>query len=350
MTVNKKSIKKILLFKVGAIGDVIMTTPLVRQIRNNFPDARIDYLVGKTSSEVLNKNKNIDEIITFDEGIFFKKKAFSLINLIKLVKRRKYDTVFVLDKHWIFNLVASFFGIPSRIGFDRLGKEGLFLTKKAFFDGSQHEILYYLDLCMAAGMHINKKDIIPDIFTSKKDADFADSVFKKHGLNKNSVCIAAGGAKNPGQSVSLKLWPRENFASLISELVKKTKVILVGDKDDVETSQWIVKKTKSKDVIDLTGKTTIHKTASIMRKCRAVICNDTGPMHMASAVNKRIISIFGPTDPKRFAPLHKESIFLWKAKKACNDVYGSFKSCKGNNYTEKISVEDVLMAYEKIAK
>jgi len=73
-------VQKILLFKIGAIGDVLMTTPLVRQLRKNFPEAKIDYLIGKSSSKILEGNKNIDEIIPFKETIFTEKKTKGMEN------------------------------------------------------------------------------------------------------------------------------------------------------------------------------------------------------------------------------------------------------------------------------
>ena len=69
---------KILLFKTGAIGDTLMTTPLVRQLRQSYPKARIDYLIGKSASQALLNNPNINNIIKFDEAIFFKKKPLKL--------------------------------------------------------------------------------------------------------------------------------------------------------------------------------------------------------------------------------------------------------------------------------
>ena len=136
---------KILLFKIGAIGDTLMTTPLIRQLRNNFPDAQIDYLIGEHSYGVLDANKYLDNIIKFDEKIFFEKYFIKWMKLIFKIRKESYDVIFVLDKHWIFNLVSFLFRIKKRIGFDRFG-EGKFLTYKVPYFGRKHEIFYYLDL------------------------------------------------------------------------------------------------------------------------------------------------------------------------------------------------------------
>lgn len=83
-----KTDKKILIFKTGAIGDVIMTTPFLRQLRKNYPNAQIDYLIGNTTSQILENNPNINEIIRFDEKIFFQKKIFKWKKLINDIKKK----------------------------------------------------------------------------------------------------------------------------------------------------------------------------------------------------------------------------------------------------------------------
>lgn len=332
---------KILIFKMGAIGDVIMTTPFVRQLRKKFPKAQIDYLVGNIASKVLIGNKNIDNLVKFDEKIFTKKKIFSWLSLILKIRKQNYDMIFVLDKHKFFNITALFFGIKKRVGFDRLGKEGVLLTDKVYFDGSKHEIFYYLDLIKG-----NHKDLKTEIFPSREDEKYSEKIFKKYSLKNNkTICIAPGGANNPGQSVMLKLWPKERFLELITKLSVKFKVILVGDKNDKPTTKYITDRVK-KNVVDLVGEASIPQTVAIMKKCRMVICNDTGPLHMATASNDKIIALFGPTDPKRFGPLSKKSKILYKPSKCCpcNDIFGSFDKCQDNKCMKKIDAEAVLNA------
>ncbi len=339
--------EKILLFKLGALGDVLMTTPLIRQLRKSLPDAELVYYVGKHAAPILKNNKYLDKVETFDD-FFYSKNIFKAMSLRRKITKEKFDVAFVLDKHKVFSLFIKLCKIPVRIGFDRMGKEGGSLTHKVYFDGSKHEIKYYLELGEKAGLKIDEKNTRMDIFMSKRDEDFAANIFRRNKI-KTGICIAPGGANNPGQSAHIKIWPKENFVKLCSQLSMNNKIILVGDKNDIVVSKYIKNAVKSSNIIDITGKATVQQTAAIMKRCKKIICNDTGPMHIASAVNKYIISIFGPTDPRRFAPLHKESRVLWKHVNGtpCNDIYGSFKNCGGRNYTDLISVSDVLNIYEK---
>lgn len=338
--------KRVLLFKIGAIGDVIMTTPLVRALKKSHPDYAIDYLVGMHSQKVLENNPYINEVIGFDEKIFFDKRSFSALGLINRIRKRKYDIVFVLDKSIYTNVFASLLGIPVRIGFDRLGKEGKLLTKKVFYDGSMHEIRYYLKLLQATSKSNHKDDLKTEIFPSINDKNIIKKIMRKHHL-KRFIIIAPGGAKNPGQKASSKIWPHEKFIELIKGL--KTTVVLVGDKGDIQIGKSIERQGKEQNIINLIGKTSIQQTSVLMRHADAIICNDTGALHMATTSNDRIIALFGPTDPKRFGPLSKKSMILHKKTGCCpcNDIFGSFKRCKSNECMDKISTADVNRCLKK---
>jgi ADP-heptose:LPS heptosyltransferase len=95
---------KIAIWKIGALGDVLMTTPLVRQLRRACPSAQIDYVIGRSSAVVIQGNPNLDRVVTFDEAILYERKLGKLRSIVDLL--RGYDVIFVLDKHWIFALLA----------------------------------------------------------------------------------------------------------------------------------------------------------------------------------------------------------------------------------------------------
>ncbi len=308
-------IKKILLFKLGAIGDTLMTTPLIRQLRKNFPKAKIDYLIGKTASQVLYGNIYLDNIIKFDEQIFIKKKFFKWLKLIKKIRKRKYDLIFVLDKHWIFNLTAKLFGISRRVGFDRLGNEGIFLTDRVYYSPIRHEIFYYLDLLKIFIGKADYKDWQMDLFLNKKDLTFANKIWKEYKLEGKKVIGIAPGGGNPFDKYSyLRILPINYYADLIKKLIKKNYIILFGGKNDFYIGEKLEKDIKSRRLINLIGKTTLKQTAALMAKCNNIYCNDSGAMHIAASVNKKINSFFIVTHPKRKAPLWKESKYSWISK------------------------------------
>src|SRR4051812_6270759 len=108
---------KILLWKIGALGDIVMTTPLVRQLRRALPGASIDYLTGEGCAAILAGNPHLDRVVRFDAALLYRAQAHRLLELLPLL--RGYDCIFTLDKHWIFALLARLAGTPRRIGFRR---------------------------------------------------------------------------------------------------------------------------------------------------------------------------------------------------------------------------------------
>lgn len=336
-----EDVKKIAVIKTGAIGDALMSTPFLRVLRKRFPKARIVYYVGAWAKDVLTGNRDLDEVVEFDQSIFFKKKIFSVLKLARKIKKEKYDLCFNLDKHCLLNVFAYLCKIPIRVGFDRYG-EGFANTLNVRYGPVKHEIDYYLELAYKVGANRTENKNL-GIFISKKDTRFADDFFRKNKIKK-AVAVAPGGAKNPGEPayVTRRRWPAEKYLVLVEKI--KSPVILLGGPGDAEVAEFIMKNIKKNNIYNLVGQTSLKEAAAVMKKCRCVVCCDSGLMHVASAVNKRIISIFGPTNPARKAPLHKESVAIWKDQDIYEEdyeIYGTSRMPK-KEFFRKISVGDVL--------
>jgi len=327
---------KILIFKLGALGDTLMTTPLIRQLRKHNPKANIDFLIGDSYKSAIERNKYIDEIIEFDENIFYKKRYSEFIKLSKKIRKKKYDIIYILDKHWIFSFFGFLCGIKKRSGFRREPISNVFLTNKVTFNKPYHEIQYYLKL-----INGNKHDYTIDLFINKKELDHAKTIIKKRGLKK-VIALCPGGGINPGQVLKEKWWPIENYILLSKKLNEMNLdymfVVWEGDKEVLKSL------TKIKNVMICK---TIYETASLMRLSNVIITSDGGQMHIASSTNRPIISIFGPTDPRRLAPIGDLNTYLWKAKSACYDIYGNYTK-NDDNLTSKINVKEVLDEIKKV--
>ncbi len=329
---------KILIIRSGAIGDVLMTTPLVKGIRKKFPKAHISYLTGRWSKGVLEGNKRIDELIVFDDDIIVRKNLFGFLDLIKKIKGKKFDLCIVLDKSYLWSLFAYFCGIPKRYGFSR-NWGSFFNTKSVKFDGSKYELEYNLDVGKLLG--IDAKDKKMELFLGKDDLRFADDFVKRNRL-KNIIGIGAGGARNPGQDMAAKRWPKKKYAELINKLTQKYDIILFGGPGDREINDDIAKSVKIKNnVVNLTGKS-LKQSAALINKCGYFITHDSGLMHIASTTKTRLIAIFGPTQAERFAPRNAVVIKSKADCSPCYDIYGSFRKCKEHMCMESIDAGEVL--------
>ncbi|HME87543.1 MAG TPA: glycosyltransferase family 9 protein [Candidatus Nanoarchaeia archaeon] len=349
---TSKQPKKILVFKIGALGDVLMSTPLVRQLRENFPKAEIVYYVGKYAEPILRGNKNITRIETFDQNLFFRKNIFKAASLRNRITKENFDVAFVLDKHGIFGLFMKLCNIPVRVGFDRNGS-GRFYTHKIVYQQAQHEITYYLSLLESFGVKPDYKDTDMDLSLSKKDTAFADSFFSQNKLTGKTIgMLVGGGGDNPGESGSIRRWSTHKYIELIQELSKNYKIVLLGGPKDKELNEDVMKYLKNANIINAAGDANISQSTAIMKKCAVIVTHDSGPMHIAAAVNKKIVSLFGPTNPKRKAPLHTTSIALWKDQEIYEESYEQYGKLpdpeKKDQWMKKITVKEVEQAVRKL--
>ena len=327
--------KKILVFKVGAIGDVVMTTPFVRALRKRFPNAQVDYWTGKWSAPMLENNPHV-KCVSFPE-----KDAESFFGLAKLrsaIKKEKYSLAFILDRSYKANLFIASCGIPVRIGFDRHG-EGVFLTKRIPYTQDRHDVKAYVQLLQPFKVKNAKTDM--ELFLSKEEIAFACKFFAENSLSGRVLGVFPGGGKNPGQTLTQKRWGEEKFGKVCQQLSKKGwKILLVGGPSDADVIEHIQKYGPFATTLN---KANIRQTAAIIKKCDKFLTNDGGPMHIAGAVGTPVVSIFGPTNPNVLAPLGKKNIFIWKHPAApCYDIYG--KITKSHACMEKITIADVVRA------
>jgi len=337
-SIDRAKIRKIAVIKSGAIGDILMSTPFLRALRKGFPDAIIDFHLGKWSAGALKNNSDLTNLFEYNDSIFHSLNISGKIQLIKKLRAQKYDLLFILDKSYLANLLGFAAGIKYRIGFNRYG-EGFPNTQNVRYGPVRHEIEYYLDLARLIGIKESNKQL--ELNGSKEDKKYVDKLTKNI---KSYIGIIPGGAKNPGRGVvDSRRWPIEKFIELVSLVKNKYTVLLLGGKSDFELNEEIIAQIESKNIFNFAGKTSISQSCELMRRCKYIICSDSGPMHIAAASGTKVISLFGPTNPARKAPLTKDSVALWKDKDIYDDsveVYGTDPSHA--QYFRRLSVQDVL--------
>jgi lipopolysaccharide heptosyltransferase II len=316
---------------------------LVRTIRNKYPSARITYLTGAWSKDAIIHNPLIDEIITFEDSIIFKRNIWKLWQLITDIRRRRFDIAFILDKSKWFGLLIKLAGIKERIGFDRNG-EGKFNTKNVIFRGGKHEIDYYLETAQLIGAKVMKKDM--DFFIPSEDSNFATDFMKKNELGSKIIGVAPGGAKNPGEENGLRRWPIENYIQLINLAAKHYSVIIFGGPGDKDTCDKVYFPFfRNRKVINTCGKLTLAQSAALIQKSNYLVTHDSGLMHLGVAVKTPTIALFGPTDPvTRIYTKGTSNHALRNTKVVCSPcytIYGRYPACKDNICMKSINPKKV---------
>ena len=315
---------KILLWKIGALGDILMTTPLVRQLRRTLPGASIDYLTGRRCAAMLAGNPHIDRVQGFDETILYSGQVRRLPEVVSLL--RGYDCVFTLDKHWIFSLLARVAGVPMRIGFDRRAHEGLLLTRKVAYAGVRHEIDYYLDLLQAAGWPVVRDDVALE--------SPAESAFD---CDPEAMALINSGGDNANESSQVRRMPDGLFGSLVEECATRRPVMFVGSPAEAGYYERFAGPGR----VNLCGRTTLAQATAVLRQAAGVITTDTGLMHLAGAVNPRVTAVFGPTHPLRKCP--PGARWAWADEERYDPRYELFGAVPSRGgYFASLNIEDIL--------
>src|SRR3989344_2874756 len=321
--------RNIVIMRYGGIGDVLMSTPLVKAVRQQYPKAKITYLVGEYSADAIKINPNIDKVITYKDEIIFRHNKNEVKKIIERIKKEKFDLAFILDKAWQWNLLAFFAKIPFRIGFDRKG-EGFPNNISVPFDGTKYELEYYRELTKAAEIEDISREM--QFYADSADRRKADEVWKKNKLSKNkTIVLIPAGAKNPGQELPQKRWPPHHYGRLADELIaRKYQIVILGAKSDEEICNTVIRNMKKKSAVNLHGKLNLAQSAAFIEDARLVITHDSGPMHLAAAMKTSLVAIFGPTDPLRFAPPAARVVQDTRVAPPSYDIYGKLANPRGS--------------------
>jgi len=338
----KKEYKRILIFNVNWLGDVLFSTAVIRNVRRNFPDSFIACIVPSRCYPVLKGNPHLDEIIIFDEKDRHKG-IFQLLNFVRSLKEKKFDVVFLLHRSFSRALIARLAGIPERIG-HYTKKRGFLLTKKIIppKKDSLHRIDYYLDIIEKAGLRI--EDRHTEFFVSEQDLEFAQAFLNKHSIGKEDFVVAI----NPGGNWPPKRWPKDYWAELADKLIEnfKAKVIITGSFSDLSLARHIGEKMIHKPIIAC-GVFNIKQFGALAKKADLFITADTGPLHIANSVGtKKIIALFGPTSPEVTGPYPLKNVTILQKEVGCK-ISCYEVDCKDNRCMKAITPGDVLKEIKK---
>jgi len=302
---------KILLTRTDRIGDVVLSTPAIKAVRDKYPDAHIAFMVRPYAKDLVDGNPCLNEVIIYDK--YGKhKNIFSTINFALGLRKKKFDIAIMLHPTSRVHLISYIAGIPKRIGFDR--KLSFLLTKKIPHtkqEGNKHEVEYTLDLLKGLNIENCDKELFVPIH--ENDIESVEKLLGEYHVGEGVPLVAV----NPGASCKSKKWAPDNFANVSDKLAKKYKarIIIVSDDANMKSASAVSDKMKYEPV-NFAGKTTVGELSALLSKCRLFISNDSGPVHIATAVDTPVISIFGRKDPglspKRWGLWSKKSAVLHK--------------------------------------
>lgn len=264
--------KKYLIIRFSSIGDIVLTSPVIRCLKSTYPDAAIHFLTKKSYASIVNANPSVDKVYTIDKEID---------EITTELKGEKYD--FVIDLHHnlrTFRLKQKL-SQPSAT-FSKLNVQKFLLTAFKWDKmPSLHVVDRYFKAVDKLGVKNDQKGL--DFFIT--EADHVD--ISKHDIQTPFIAFSIGA------QFATKRLTKEKMVELLSKI--SAPVVLLGGPGDTANGDYV--KTHAKNVTNLCGELTLNQSASIIQQAAKVISHDTGLMHIASAFQKEIISIWGNTVP-----------------------------------------------------
>lgn len=340
----KTADKKIIVRSPNWIGDAVLATPFIKALRAKFPYAYIAVLSKPWVYDIWKANTYIDEIIEYKNT-----SSAGFLKIVKEIKNKKFDTSIILPKSFSSALMMFLAGVNERVGFATEGR-GFLLNKKAAFANEKrlnHMLEEFIDIGREIGLEFKDKE--PYISIDKDDEIHGELILLSNGVSSRDKIVGVCPAAAYGPA---KRWFLERFIEASRKIIKKhhVKILLFGSKAEAD----LIKKIKDnieKDAIALAGQVSLGEMCAILKKCRFVLTNDTGPMHVAAALKIPTISIFGSSSPAWTSPIGKKHIVIYKKVK-CSPCFE--KTCKNKQHPYKcfdlIKTEEVLYSVDKILK
>lgn len=331
-----ESFNNILIHSSNWVGDAIMSLPAIKEVRNKYLKAKITILIKKEIAPIFKNKDLVDETIytPSNNGITGIKEE---ITLRKLIKKNKYDLAILLPNSFQSALRVFGCGIKKRIGYAKECRSILLsnTVKRTKNILNEHMSKYYLNILSL--LHIFPNNISLNLSIPEEDLNFAETIIDKQRKNPDSKLIAFGiGAAN-GKT---KMWGIENYTELGNILIQKynVEIIIIASPNEYDIAYLIASKINGNTIIP---KTNLIQACAILSLCNAFVGNDSGAMHLSSAVNIPTIGLYFSTDPKCNYPFGKKSYYLTK-KLHC--AYCGKKVCKYKTYecTNLIKPEEVI--------
>jgi len=295
---------RVLMIRPDHFGDMLLMTPAIKALKRGRPELSIHVLCGPWCAELLENYEEADRVLTLpfpgfqrDGGVRGNPYKLALQSARQL-RRIGYDSALIMrPDHWWGALLATLAGIPQRIGYDLPGVSP-FLTAARPLE-HQHVVLQNLRLVEAMGLSCPSESIQLEFPLRPVDRDGIDATLADLGIagERRVVCI------HPGSGAASKAWPPEKWARVADAVVNSTAaaIVFTGTAAEKAMIDDIVRRMPG-EAASLAGLTNAGQLAALYRRSLAVLGVDSGALHMAAAVHKPTVTLFGPADPIEFAP------------------------------------------------
>ncbi|MBN2331872.1 MAG: lipopolysaccharide heptosyltransferase II [Deltaproteobacteria bacterium] len=302
-TLTSEHIAKIMIRTTNWLGDAVMTTPAMAQIRASFPEAEIVVIANPLVAQLFTCHPDCDRVLIFDK----RSKDRGITGFLRFsqqLRREQFDLALLFQNAIEGALMAFLAGIPRRGGYPTDGRMLLINYRSPMTTATKelHHTDYYLQMLAGLGLEGSR----PPLRLASTEMELQQA----HEILGGGRWIAI----NPGASYgSAKRWFPERFAAVADQLAEKhqARIVLIGGPGEQQIGHDIAIKMEQ-PVLNLIGKTSVRDMIAAISCCSLIITNDSGPMHVAAAVGTPIVAIFGPTDHTTTSPLTTDFTLIRK--------------------------------------
>lgn len=334
--------RNILVIDFGQLGDVVMSLPALRAIRQIFPLAQITVAAGKPSSEIVRMSGYADAVIEVDRVAM--RDGFKLLSIVKIwqlvkdVRRRQFD--FVIDLHSFSetNLLGFLSGAPKRLFARRRGRSLDFLANfrpqppLEETNRTRHQVDRYLDVLEP--LEVDNPDRLPQLMTRAADNEQIDQLLHKSRADLGVPLVGLF----PGAGHNDRRWPLSKFAQLAEVLVHSgvRPIVFVGPEEEDLVREIRALFPASAVILN---RLTIRQLAAALARLAVFVCNDTGPLHIAAAVGAPFVLLLDSRAPDTYIPLNEVKQIIYGAPIAeipVDEVYAAARVLLGSGRVEKL--------------
>ena len=303
--VQTSQIKRVVVRGTNWVGDSVMTLPALRALRRVLPDAEITLVVRPSAKGIFAESNFIDRLLIYD-----RRTALSIIPQVREWRRRQFDLAVLFQNAFEAALIPFLAGVPLRLGYATESRHALLTHPLPLPDwrSSRHEVFYYLYLVTALEQslfgtsEICEADPDASLQISKARKMEAENLLRTYGVLEGEPVVALC----PGSINSrAKRWPAESYAALADQFIdSRRRVLLIGSADEADVTREVKTRMRNEPVV-LTGKTSLDQITAVLSLVDLLVTNDTGPAHIAAALGRPTLVMFGPTNPlttRPFAP------------------------------------------------
>lgn len=298
-----------LVIQTSFIGDVILSTPLIATLAAQGP---VDVVATPAAATVLHGNPHVRRVVVFDKRK--RDRGMSgVLRVARTLRARRSDVAYLAQGSLRSAVLARLAGYRQRIGF-ATSPGRLFYTERRTFRRELHHSERLLRLALGDTAQIPAAALRPQVYPTAGDRAAVDELLTQQANDARLLIVLA-----PGSIWGTKRWPY--YAELARTLQPKLRSVVIGSREDAPLATEIVRATAG-DAIDATGRLTLLGSAELIRRSRAIVTNDSAPLHLASAMNTPTVALFGPTVPAfGFGPLADLSAIAEHATLECRPCH-----------------------------